>query len=428
MFNSAKNLHFIGIGGSGISALAHLARQENRDVSGSDVAENETLNQLRSEGVQIYVGHDKNHLNQAAELVIYSQAIDLSNNPEYLEAKARNLPTMSYFEALGELSKQKKTVVVTGTHGKTTTTAMLGQSLIELGLDPTVIVGSRVPYFGDRNLHVGKSEWFIVEGCEYRENFSSLEPFGMILLNCEWEHVDYFKSEKDYLKAFEKLAKKLPKNGFFIFNAEDKNAQQIAQQIDAQAIGIKNGDHEAIHLQIPGEFNRMNAAHALKTCEKLGFKESDILKTLANFKGTHRRMEVKGEKDGILVIDDYAHHPTEIKATLRALKEKYPEKRLICIFQPHQYSRTYEFLEGFKQAFGEADQVIIPNIYEARDTEVDKAKISAKELAEMIPNTQWGEDFDKTIQHLKEQLQEGDLLVTMGAGDVYQVGERFLAG
>lgn len=426
MFTPFKHLHFIGIGGSGISALAYLAKAHGLKVSGSDVAENPTVEELRRAGIEVKIGQKKGNVQDGVELVIYSEAIDKKTNLEYLEAVNRGIETKSYFEVLGEFSRTKKTIVVTGTHGKTTTTAMLGQALIEAGVDPTVIVGTRVPYFKNRNLHLGKSEWLVVEACEYRRNFSTLQPFGMIVLNCELEHVDYFKSEEDYVEAFEEVAKKLPSDGFLIYNQADANGQKIAQGVTTRKVGVSTTDMAEIHLKIPGEFNRLNAAHALKAGEIMGVNTEKLLEGLSHFSGTARRMEIKGEKDGTIVIDDYAHHPTEIKATLRALKEKYPTKRLICVFQPHQYSRTYELLEDFKTAFGSADMVIIPNIYEARDTEEDKARISAESLCQTIPKARWGENFEKTVQMLKQEIQPGDMMVTMGAGDIYKVGEMFL--
>lgn len=423
MFQKNTHIHFIGIGGSGISSLAHLALHKGATVSGSDGNENLNTAQLKKGGVKINRGHHAKNLQDSVNLVIYSEAINQQENPEFLKAKERKIPCMSYFQALGELSKEKKTIVVTGTHGKTTTTAMLGKILMDAGLDPLVIVGSRVPDFEGKNIHLGDGEWFVVEACEYRESFLNFEPFGMILLNCEWEHVDHYKTENDYKKAYEKLTQKLPQDGLLVFNHKDKNSVDVAHQSKVKSSGVGEVEAGEIELQIPGEFNKLNAAHALKISEAIGIDKGIILESLKTFKGTARRMEIKGEMNGILIMDDYAHHPTEIKASLGALKEKYPKKRLICIFQPHQYSRTLEFLEGFKTAFQKADVVIIPNIYEARDTKEDMAKINGEALCQEIPNATWGDGFENTIQQLKSELKTGDLLVTMGAGDVYKIGE-----
>lgn len=424
MFQEENHIHFIGIGGSGISSLAHLVLAEGITVSGSNQGKNVNTEQLENEGATIFDGHHTKNLPQNTSMVIYTEAIDQQSNPEFLAAKEKGIQCLSYFQALGKLSQHKKTIVVTGTHGKTTTTAMLGKILVDAGLDPLVIVGSRVPDFNDRNIHLGKGEWLVAEACEYRESFLNFDPFGMLVLNCEWEHVDYYKTEAHYIEAYQKLAQKISQNGFFIFNQEDQNSAHLAQNVEAKKIGIDSKLTEKIELQIPGQFNRLNAAHTLKAAQEIGIAEEVALASLKSFRGTARRMEIKGEVNGVLIVDDYAHHPTEIKATLGALKEKYPEKRLICVFQPHQYSRTLEFLEGFKTAFNKADKVIIPNIYEARDTNEDKAKIDGKKLCQNIPNAIWGDGAENTIELLKKELKKGDLLVTMGAGDVHKIGEK----
>ena len=431
MIDNFRHIHFIGIGGSGISALAWLALSHGIKVSGSDMAENPTIRNLRAEGAEIFVDHRAENLNEMAELVIYTEAIDRENNPEFLAAEKTGVRRLSYFQALGEMSAHKKTIVVTGTHGKTTTTAMLGQALIKAGLDPTVIVGSGVRAFEGKNIHVGHSQWMVVEGCEYRRSFLSFKPFGMIVLNCELEHVDYYKNEDDYVLAFGELAGKLPEDGFLIYNAKDENCQKINAVAKCKGIAVK--DTDGIRLSIPGDFNKLNAAHARAAALEIGAEKGKVESGLAEFSGTARRMEIKGEtrpeqgeEKGITVIDDYGHHPTEVRATLSALKEKYPESRLICVFQPHQYSRTHQLIGDFKTAFGDADEVIIPNIFEARDTAEDKAKISAEKLAGEIPGARFGDGFEKTVSWLRQNTRPGDIVVTMGAGDVYKVGEAFL--
>lgn len=427
MLDTIHHIHFIGIGGSGVSSLAYLAQAKGLKVTGSDVAESPVTGKLRNEGITVFIGHEAKQLGELTELVVYSEAIDREKNPEFLEAEKRGIRTLSYFSAIGEISRHKKTVAVVGTHGKTTTTAMLGQALAEAGADPTVIVGAQVPAFDDRNIRIGHSEWFVVEGCEYRRSFLSLRPFGVVLLNCEPEHLDYYKDEADYVSAFEALVKKIPEEGFLVFNQTDKNAVKVSGACAGQRIPVDRP--LGIELSVPGDFNRWNAAHAYAA----GVQVSPDLRSesgLKRFTGAARRMEVKGEKDGVTVVDDYAHHPTEIRVTLKALREKYPDKRIICVFQPHQYSRTYKLLEDFKGAFGDADQVLIPNIYEARDSHEDKSKINAMALAENIsqthPAARWTEDFEKTVEILKQTTQTGDVVVTMGAGDVYQVGELYL--
>ena len=432
MFKKYNHIHFIGIGGSGISALAYLALAEGKKVSGSDITDSETLDKLRQLGAEIFVAHAAKNVAHMTDLVIYSEAIDVANNPEFQEVKKRNLFSLTYFQALGELSHMKQSIVVVGTHGKTTTTAMLGTALVESNIDPTVIVGSSVSHFQGRNIYIGKSNWLVVEGCEYRRSFLSLSPFGVVFLNCEAEHLDYYHDEKDYMDAFIELIKKIPSEGFVVANMDDANVRQIVQYCQGQVIPVNTKIVEDfdLNLSIPGDFNQFNATQAYLAAEYIGAEPNTIRKALKSFKNTARRMEIKGDVNGITVIDDYAHHPTEIQATLGALKEKYPDKRLICVFQPHQHSRTYYFLNEFKESFYDADVVIIPNIYATRDSEEDKAKINAEQfvqtLAEKHPQIIWGKDFNNTLNILKTEARSGDLIVTMGAGDVNKIAELLL--
>lgn len=429
IFTNSNNIHFIGIGGSGISALAYWFLAQGKAVSGSDASENATTKDLIRQGVHFFKGHETENVGEETDLVIYTEAIDKQSNPEYLKAQKRGIKCLSYFEALGQLSATKKTIAVAGTHGKTTTTAMLGQALAGAGLDPTVIVGSRVPAFENRNIRIGKSDWLVAESCEYRRSFLHLQPFGMILLNCELEHVDYYKDLEDYMAAFQELVAKLPEDGFLIYNQQDVHCQKIAQDCKVKTIGVTLENAKKITLQIPGEFNQLNAAHALSAGLQIGAEKDRMLDSLKSFSGTARRMEIKGEKDGVLMMDDYGHHPTEVKATLKAIKQAYSDKRLICIFQPHQYSRTIELLDGFKHAFVDADLLVVPNIYEARDSEEDKINMNVEKLLSTIdhPQKRDGEGLEKTTEWLKENAKPGDLVVSMGAGDVYKVGEAFLS-
>jgi UDP-N-acetylmuramate--alanine ligase len=430
MFQGIKHIHFIGMGGSGISALAHLALAEEKKASGSDARGSAVLKMLQDEGATVYGGHKATQVGSDVDLIIYSEAIDKDVNPEYVAAIERGIRVMSYSEALGELSETKKTVIVTGTHGKTTTTAMLGQALTAAGMDPTVIVGSRVSAFGNRNLRLGRSEWLVVEGCEYKRSFLHLEPFGVVILNCEWEHPDYYKDEADYMSAFKALITKIPEEGFVVGNGADGNVNVLMRDFKGHKIEVNNVMVQDLQceLQIPGKFNRWNAAHAYKTAELMGAGLPLVRKGLEAFTGTARRLEFKGERDGVMIFDDYAHHPTEIKATLRALKEKYPEKRLVCVFQPHQYSRTIKLLEGFQTAFGDADTVVVPSIYEARDSEADKKTLTAQrfvsKISERHEHVLYGDGFENTLKILKNFIKTGDLVVTMGAGDVYKVLDK----
>ncbi len=438
---NAKNIHFIGIGGIGISALAFWALSDGATVTGSDVSASALIEDLRSQGATIAIGHKAEHVGQGVELALYTEAIDPETNPEYQRAKALGIPLLSYFQALGKISEGKKTIVVTGSHGKTTTTAMLGLGLIAAGLDPTVIVGSKVREFGNpldklgagRNIRLGKSNLLVVEACEYRRDFLTLHPFGMIALNLDLDHLDYYKDEHDYVSAFASLADKLPTDGFLVINSDDKNTPEVARHCKGKVIkvGMAEAGQSAIQLQVFGEFNKLNALHALKAAEQLGAAHDPFKKALHDFRGTWRRMELKGHFNGALVYDDYGHHPTEILATLKALKNAYPDKKLTCVFQPHQYSRTFQLLEQFKTAFGPADAVVVSNIYAARDSAEDLRSISAERLVVAIgehhPNVTWGRDFETTFTLLKKQVTANEVVVTMGAGDITLLSDRLVA-
>ncbi len=424
-----KHIHFIGVGGIGISALAYLALESGKTVHGSDSNTSAITDDLKANGAEIFVGHSRDNVSNKCDLVIYTEAIDKATNEEYLKAEELGIPTLSYFQALGQLTHTKKAIVVTGTHGKTTTTAMLGQALVEDDLDPTVIVGTKVRAFNNRNIRIGKDDLMVVEGCEYRRSFLSLHPFGVVLLNIELEHVDYYKDEEDYVNAFIELVKQIPVEGFLVANVEDENVKKVIPHCVGTVIEVteKETKEASFKLQVPGFFNEMNAMQAVKAAEAIGSDGHLIKCAIDNsFQGTWRRLEKVGELKGAIILDDYGHHPTEIKATLGALKEKYPERNIVCIFQPHQYSRTHELLEDFKTSFGDADKVIIPNIYEARDTEEDKKKISAAKLAEAIPNAIYGDGLENTADLIRKDIQEKDLIITMGAGNVRQVAESLV--
>ncbi len=429
---NAQNIHFIGIGGIGISALAYWALHDGATVSGSDASDSPLLEDLRKQGATIFIGHKTENVGKDVELVLYTEAIDFNTNPEYLRAKELGIPTMSYFQALGKISEGKKTIAVTGSHGKTTTTAMLGLALMEAGLDPTVIVGSKVREFGGRNIWLGQSDLLVVEACEYRRDFLTLKPFGMVNLNLDLDHTDYYKDEKDYVSAFVSLADKLPKDGFLIINSDDKNSPEVVKHCKGRVIkaGMAEAEQWGISLQVLGSFNKLNALLAFLAAEALGADNHEVRHALRKFRGTWRRMEVKGEFHDATVYDDYGHHPTEVNATLKALKSAHPDKRLICVFQPHQYSRTFQLLDQFKTAFGSADLVIIPNIYAARDSAEDKKKIDAERLVKAISehhqNVVWGKDFDKTYDLLKKQVTENDVVVTMGAGNITELSDRLV--
>ncbi|MFT7184360.1 MAG: UDP-N-acetylmuramate--alanine ligase [Oceanicoccus sp.] len=388
LLKEVNQIHCIGIGGIGLSAIARFFLAKGKVVTGSDMKDSELIQDLIKEGAQITLSHGG--LPEGTEAVIYSEAIPKSN-PERLAAK--DMPILNYFEALGEVSKDYKLIAIAGTHGKTTTTAMLGYLLQETGFDPTVLVGSKVPQFGGKNFRMGQSEWMVVEACEYRRNFLPLRPHLLGVTNMELDHLDYFKDEADYKAAFEKLK-----------SQSDKLVEAISF----------TGP-----LGVPGEHNRWNAGLAAALAKELGLEDYS---SLEHFKGTWRRFERRGEWNGAPVIDDYAHHPTELTVTINTARQEFPKKRLVAVFQPHQHTRAAAFMEGFAQALKLADLVIIPNIYATRDTVEDKESMSVErfvgELEAAGVNVLHTGDLAITRNWLDSDLNEEDVLLVMGAGNV----------
>ncbi len=399
LLDSAERIFFVGVGGIGLSGLARLLRAQGKICSGSDVRESSITAELEKEGMHITIGHQ--NLPDGTDLVIYSEAVPL-DVPELDDAENNDIPMMTYFEALGVLTDRYRLVALAGTHGKTTTTAMLGLILINAGLDPTVLVGSKLREFDGKNVRMGASDLFIVEACEYRRNFLPLKPELLGILNVELDHVDYFNDFEDYESAFKQLA------------------EQSGEVIWPDEVSEYEGE-----MFLPGFHNRMNAGMAAALARRLGVNEAVIEETLAGFSGTWRRFDYQGTANGALVYDDYAHHPTEIKATLLAAREKHPEARIVAVFEPHQYSRTAEMLEGFAESFNEADEVIIPGIYGVRDSEESMNAVSAQDLVDAIgenhENVSFEDGYENTAKNLLNHVGAGDLIMIMGAGTVDQL-------
>jgi len=424
-----KHIHIIGIGGIGISALAQAYFKKGYSISGSDICVSELTLKLEKIGIKIYYKHAKTNIPQNTTLIVYSEAID-QNNPELKKAIELKIPSQTYFEALGELSKEYYTIAVAGTHGKTTTTAMLAKILIDNNYDPNVIIGSTMPEFDNLNYRYGKSKYFIIEACEYRESFLHLHPNMILITNCELDHLDYYQDLKHYQSAFTKFVAKTPTTGYVII---PKNESEKNPMIKKATTGIFQTVLSSIpvpKLNLPGKHNQDNARLALIAANTLGIFEKKSHQSLQEFKGVWRRFEKIGEINQRIIYDDYAHHPTEIKATLHAAKKHFPKNRIICIFQPHQYSRTHFFLTEFSSSFKDADIIIIPNIYEARDSIEDKTKVNVNILVQSIrKNNQTvynGHGFNKTIEILNTVSKPNDIIITMGAGDVWEIGQKYL--
>lgn len=456
MFNlyedKSKSIHFIGIGGISMSGLAKILIDYGYTVSGSDRAESNLTQKLRNMGAEIFIGQSASNI-KAPDLVVYTAAIS-EDNPELIRAKELNIKVMDRAEFLGNIMKTfKKTIAVSGTHGKTTVTSMLSLILLDAKLDPTIMIGGELDAIGG-NIKVGKSEYLLAEACEYKGSFLKFYPYIGVILNVDADHLDYYKDINEIQEAFGKFAALIPQDGLLVGWGEDSRIMEIMRNINCNKItyGINSGDITArnisydikgcgsfevmhngkllgiIRLSVPGEHNVLNALAAVACGYFFNISFDIMAEGLLEFTGTHRRFEKKGEINGITVIDDYAHHPVEIMATLKAAKN-YPHRKIYCVFQPHTYTRTLSLFNEFANAFGNSDKLILIDIYAAR--EKDSGIINSEMLRdEVIKNgvdVTYIKSFEETIDYLKEKMENGDILITMGAGDVYRIGEDFLS-
>lgn len=429
--NHAQKIHFIGIGGIGVSAVARMFLLEGKAVSGSDRNESEVTRELAKLGAKIFVGHATENVADPAgggaspDLIIYTIAIP-QDNPELVRAKELGIKAITYPQALGLISADKKTVAVAGTHGKTTTTAMLAQIAITAQLEPTVIVGSFLLDHAS-NFIAGRGDLFIVEACEYQRSFLNLNPQILIITNIEADHLDYYRDLADIQNAFGELAAKIPADGFLICNPNDSNLTPVIKHAECQIIDYLQFPTSNLKLPIPGAHNVLNAQAALAVAQILGISPSISFSALNKFSGTWRRFQFKGKlPDDIVIYDDYAHHPTEIRATLAAAREKFPERRIVAVFQPHLYSRTRQLLADFGGSFKVADQVFLAPIYAAR--EAPDGVTSSEQLAEAIGSKATSyPDLPAITAALKNTAQPGDLIITIGAGNICEVADALLS-
>jgi UDP-N-acetylmuramate--alanine ligase len=433
------NFYFIGIGGIGVSALARYFLLKGNNVIGSDIFQSEITDDLEKLGAKIIVGkHKENKFVESADAVIFSPAIP-KNNPELMQAKKIGIPCESYPQALGRITKDHFTIAISGTHGKSTTTAMIGLLLEKAGFDPTVIVGTRLKEFGNSNCRVGNSKYLVIEADEHYASFLNYSPKIIVLTNIDLDHLDFYKNLNNIIKTYRQYFNLLPDNGFLVINKDDKNTIEAVSGIDNSKFELKEfslyqKEAEKIKkvLKIPGEHNVLNALAALTVGRILGISDKIILKSLGNYKGSWRRFEIKEiyKPKRITLVSDYAHHPREIEATIKAAREKYKERKIWCVFQPHQYQRTYylfdEFVDLFKRI--NVDRFIITDIYDVAGREDDKIKrvVSSKKIVNKVnkkftfyvPN-------GKIIKYLEENLPNKSVLLIMGAGDIYKL-ENYL--
>ena len=452
-FKKPIHIHFIGIGGISMSGLAEILLQEGFTVSGSDARESALTRRLEKKGAKICYGQKASNITPDIECVVYTAAIS-RDNAELIEAVAHKIPMLTRAELLGQLMKNYDTpIAVSGTHGKTTTTSMISHILLEADLDPTISVGGILQAIGG-NIRVGNSGTFITEACEYTNSFLHFFPKIGIILNIEEDHLDFFKDLEDIRHSFHQFAALLPSDGTLIINGDITDYSEIYEGLDCQVITygsspdfdysadniayndkghvsfdlIKKGIRAGrIVLSVTGEHNVSNALSAIAAAELLHISSETIQKGLLSFTGTDRRFEYKGMLDGITIVDDYAHHPTEIKATLKAAKH-YPHKDLWCVFQPHTYTRTKAFFHEFAEALSHTDHLVLADIYAARET--DTLGISSKDLAaeakKLGTDAYYFSSFKEIEDFLRSHCAPGDLLITMGAGDVVNIGEDLL--
>ncbi|OGI78671.1 hypothetical protein A3F19_01780 [Candidatus Nomurabacteria bacterium RIFCSPHIGHO2_12_FULL_37_29] len=428
-----KKVFFIGIGGIGISAIARMMLMEGKQVFGSDISASGITTELENLGANITLGQAVDLIPKGVDLIVYSIAIPKYDPEFFKKLQSLGLKLLNYPEILGIVTADKYAIAVSGTHGKTTTTAMIAKILIDAGRDPSVIVGSLLKDYKS-NLVVGKSEFFVVEACEYERSFLNIKPKILVITNIEPDHLDYYKDIEDIKNAFWQLI--LQTENVVIYNGNDTNISTLAREYKGEAVDYIKYLEKVPKLSVPGEHNRMNAAAALAVADILGIKEEISQKSLAEFSGTWRRLEKKGEtKEGTIIYDDYAHHPTEIKASLQALRELYPksEKKITVLFQPHLYSRTKALFDDFAKSFKDADKVLLLPIYFAREAKDES--VSSEKLVNAINKTINKEGDDaraypdfKSAENAVVALKLGskDIFVTMGAGEAYKISDKVL--
>lgn len=474
-FNQPARIHFIGIGGISMSGLAEVLLEEHFTISGSDAKESELTKKLERLGAVIHYGHSASHIQPGTDAVVYTAAVH-KDNPEYQAAMANGIPLLSRAELLGQMmNNYRQSVAVAGTHGKTTTTSMITQILLAANADPTISVGGILPAIGG-NIRVGHSACFVTEACEYTNSFLHFYPKYSVILNIEEDHMDFFKDIDDIRHSFRLFAENTSPDGALIMNSEidglapllaglpcgvvtygfdSKNSSFYPENITYQESGfaqftIMHGTHQTVHsedganarfltwketekvcdvsLRVPGRHNISNALAAAALAVTMGVPAKAIEEGLHAFCGTDRRFQVKGSLHGATIVDDYAHHPTEISATLSAAKN-FPHTRMICVFQPHTYSRTKAFLDDFASALSGADIVVLADIYAARET--DTLGVSSVDILERLKKRgcecYYFPSFEEIEKFLLKKVMNGDLLITMGAGDILKVGEDLLS-
>ncbi|MDD2916382.1 MAG: cyanophycin synthetase [Candidatus Gracilibacteria bacterium] len=434
-----KHYHFIGIAGIGISALARYHHALGATITASDWQEDESIGLLRKDGIDTTIGVDENNLPTSADIVVYSQAH--IHHPELLRAQSLGMKTLTYPEALAEVVNSKKCIAITGSHGKSTTTAMTGVMLAGSSIGGSTLVGTRVPQFGDSNIHIEDSSYFVIEACEYRRSFLAYHPYITVITNIDLDHLDYYHDLHDYISAFQVIVDQT--SGYVIYDGSDVNAQKLDfSKTKAKPIRMshegwydENGIFSVfsqMNLQVPGDHLLFDAKLAYVVGKTLGLADGYIVQKLESYVGSWRRSEIiRTTKAGNILMSDYGHHPTEIRLTLEAIKQKYADKQIFVAFQPHQYSRTRELLSDFLTAFDAVNELIIPDIYFSRDNNEDVAYMTRERFVESLrehyPFVQNGNGLKNTISIIQKYDQENPnsaVIVLLGAGDIDTLREE----
>jgi UDP-N-acetylmuramate--alanine ligase len=415
-----------GIGGIGLSAYASLQQAAGHAVSGTDRSRSALLEDLESQGIGVSTDQSGAQVPTDADLFVYSEAIP-ATSPERVRAAELGIRQVSYPHALGELSAGKRVIAVCGTHGKSSTTGMASRLLITAGKDPEIVVGTKLRELAGRNWKEGSSDLFLLEACEYRRSFHFYEPSVILLTNCDGDHYDYYATKDEYRDAFVEFVKKLPPDGVLITHLSDPDCKAVAD-----AAGKRTVDADTfplIPLHTPGKHMQQNARLVLALAAELGIPTAQAEEAVSGYAGSWRRMEVKGEWNGATVIDDYAHHPVEIRATLEGMKSAYAPRRIVCVYQPHTHDRTLKLYADFLGAFADADLVLLTSVYEARK-DMETARVDLEAFAADIRKT--GTDvrvtgsLADTERVLPSVVQSGDVIVCMGAGDITGLATRLV--
>lgn len=441
LLDSVKHIHFVGIGGSGMCPLAEILFHRGFVITGSDMSESDTLERVRGYGIPVHMGHKAENI-QGAELVVYTAAVK-QDNPELVAAREQNIPTVERSVLLGMVTgRYADSIAVSGTHGKTTTTGMITQLLVSAGRDPSAVIGGKLPFIGT-NGRAGKSDIMVCEACEYVDTFLELHPAVSVILNVDADHLDYFKTLENIIKSFRQFACQTSR--LLIVNGDDANSLKAVEGLShAQVVTFgfdSKNDYSAaeiadtkgareeftlmkkgqplcrIELSVPGRHNIFNALAAAAVADQMGVPAEEIAKGLHAFTGVHRRFEVLGQFDGVTVADDFAHHPTELTATLNAAMNMGFHE-VWAVFQPHTFSRTYLLLDDFAKALSIPDHVVMTEILPVREENI--YGIHTSDLAAKVPGSCWFDSFEKIADYVMEKAKPGDLILTLGGGDIYK--------